>query len=529
MNSSESLFWADQAAREVVEREGTLKRGIKIIRTEMGMGASGVPHIGSAGDGIRSYAVSLALKALKQKTELVAFSDDLDGLRKVPLGFPKSLEADIGKPVSKIPDPSGCHKSFADHATSLLADAFDKLGVEFTLKKASIEYPKGNLDKEIIEILKNWKTVGEIIKQFTGQEKYLKQLPFIPFCAECGRVYTTVADEFDGKKIHYTCSAEFVGKNSDGKEVTITSCGYEGLAGLHDGKLAWKADFAARWRALKISFEAYGKDIADSVKVNDEISRRVLKWEPPLHSFYELFTERGGKKLSKSIGNVFTPQLWLRYASPESLRLVYLKKLDKTRVVDLEAIPAYSDEVNELAEVYFGKKKVENETDLAHMKRLYEFVNFLKPPKSLQTMLAYNNLVNLVRYIDDKTSVLKILQSTGHIPQKLKEADKKLVLSAIVKVDSWVEDSGLETHESPKISEASRNALKILSSKLKKSKKEKEIENAIYETMKESGLTSREFFSAVYQVLLGTPTGPRLLDLIQALGKDSVAKKLAEV
>ena len=110
-------------------------------------------------------------------------------------------------------------------------------------------------------------------------------------------------------------------------KIIIKGCNHADTCSIHDGKLAWKVDFAARWRALKISYEAFGKDILDSVKVNDEVCRKILKWEPPYHSMYEMFTERGGKKISKSIGNVFTAQLWLKYASPESLRLLFLKRL----------------------------------------------------------------------------------------------------------------------------------------------------------------------------------------------------------
>ena len=225
------------------------------------------------------------------------------------------------------------------------------------------------------EILSKWKEAGEIIKKLTGQDKYLNQLPFLPFCEKCGKVYTTIATKFENNKIYYRCDGEFIGKNSKGEKIVVKGCGHKGECGIRGGKLAWKVDFAARWRALKINYEAYGKDILDSVRTNDEICRKILNWEPPVNSFYEMFTERSGKKISKSKGNVFTPQLWLDYGNVESIRLLFLKKLGKTRVVDLESLPNYVDEVDRLAEMYFGKKKVTSERDIKHMKRLYEYVH----------------------------------------------------------------------------------------------------------------------------------------------------------
>lgn len=525
----ESMFWVDQVAREVIEKEKQLNRGIKVFRTEMGLGASGVPHVGSAGDGVRSYVVHLALKELGVKSEFIAFSDDLDGLRKVPIGFPQQLEKDIGKPVSFIDDPFGCHKSFGAHVSSLLTDAFEKIGVEFMLKKASEEYPKGTFDKEIADILNNWKEAGKIIFSLTGQDKYLHQMPFMPFCEKCGRVNTTIATKFESGKIYYSCTGEFIGKDSKGNKITIKGCGHRGETDIRGGKLAWKSDFAARWRALKISYEAYGKDILDSVKVNDAISKEILKWEPPVHSFYELFTERGGRKISKSVGNVFTPQLWLRYASPESLRLLFLKKLGKSRVVDIDAIPAYMNEVDELSKIYFGEKEISNERELAHMKRLYEYVCFLKPEEP-EISLQYNMLANLFRIVPEKNVVRKILEEMGRIPEKLSKPGETELGGRLENAMNWTSDSEGEKEIEIRLDEKQAKALAQIASELKGSKwVEKDLEARLYEIAKENDMQTKELFSAAYQVLLGAPYGPKLAMLILAIGQKEVAKRLQRI
>ncbi len=524
----ESVFWADKVAEEIIEREEKLKRGIKTFRTEMGMGASGIPHIGSAGDGVRSFVVHLALKERGVKSEFIAYSDDRDGLRKVPSGFPAALEKEIGKPVSRIPDTFGCHKSYAEHMSSLLKDAYNKLGVDFVFRSADEEYSKGTLNKEIVEILKNWKQAGEIIKKLTGQGKFEVQLPFLPICKQCGNVYTTIAVSFDGKNVEYKCDQEFEGKNSEtGKKIIVKGCGFEGVEGIRGGKLAWKVDFAARWRALKINFEAYGKDIADSVRVNDSICREILDWEPPVHSFYELFTERGGKKLSKSAGNVFTPQLWLKYASSESLRLVFLKKLAKSRVIDLDAIPVYEEEVDDLACVYFGKRTIENKTDLAHARRLFEFMHFLHTPKKFPAALVpYSTLINIAKAAPDFAVVWKELEKTGHLSKSKTEI--KALKERVGRVIEWVKDSEEKIESAGSIEEGQKRFLRELGKELEKEWNEESLQERIFQISKESG-NQREFFRSAYIAITGKEAGPKLALLILSLGKEKVAEKLKAV
>src|SRR3989304_85379 len=185
----------------------------------MGLGASGFPHIGSLGDAARSYAVTLALKEMGFNSELVAFCDDKDGLRKVPTGLPTSLDKDLGFPVSSIPDPFGCHENYGKHMSSLLLDALDKCGINYRYMSAKEVYEKGLLREEIRTILLNAKKVGEIVKEEVGQERYTEVLPYFPVCEKCGRIYTTKAVEFLPKtdKVLYACEGfEIRGKHIGG-------------------------------------------------------------------------------------------------------------------------------------------------------------------------------------------------------------------------------------------------------------------------------------------------------------------------
>ncbi|MCW3979970.1 MAG: lysine--tRNA ligase, partial [Candidatus Bathyarchaeota archaeon] len=338
--------WYDKTAVTILERERSLGRSLNLIRTEMGLGASGLPHIGSFGDAARSFAVTLALLEQGLNSELVAFSDDKDGLRKVPAGFPEATRKYLGYPVTSIPDPFKCHESFGEHMSSLLLEALDRSNIQYNFISAAKAYEKGLFNDEIKTILTNSQKVGEIVKQEVGQVRYTEALPYFPICRSCGRIYTTTAHRYlpDEEKILYDCRGmEIRGKWLDG-------CGHKGEVDYRkgQGKLSWKSEFAVRWKALDIRFEAYGKDIEDSVRINDRICREILHYEPPQHARYEMFLDKSGKKISKSAGNVFTPQVWFQYGSSRSLILLMLKRFVGTRELSIVDIPQYMNELDEL-------------------------------------------------------------------------------------------------------------------------------------------------------------------------------------
>ncbi|HKC78713.1 MAG TPA: lysine--tRNA ligase, partial [Nitrosopumilaceae archaeon] len=289
--------WIDKLADELLQREKMLGRSTDLINVESGLGASGIPHIGSLGDAVRAYGVKLALENFGFKSELIAYSDDLDGLRKIPEGFPEWLKDYVAKPVSFIPDPFGCHDSYGAHMSSLLLDGLNNLGIKYKFQRGVDTYKNGLLKDQIHTILVNSKKIGIKIAELVGQEKYQESLPYFPICSNCGRLYTAVAYDYmeDEKKIKYRCGDTTIGSK------VLTGCGHEGIADITKdlGKLAWKVEFAARWQAFDVRFEAYGKDIMDSVKVNDWVSDEILQFPHPHHVKYEMFLDKGGKKISK--------------------------------------------------------------------------------------------------------------------------------------------------------------------------------------------------------------------------------------
>ncbi len=520
--------WYDKMAAKIIEREKKLGRNLNLLRTEMGVGASGFPHIGSFADGARAYAVTLALREMGYNSELIAFADDKDGLRKVPAGLPKWLEKYLGYPVTDIPDPYKCHGSFGEHMSSLLCEAFDKAGIEYKFMSGAEVYRRGLLVKEIEKILANAKKVGEIIREEVGQEKYTEVLPYFAVCENCGRIYTTRVYDFLPKenKVLYVC---------EGMEVKgrwLEGCGYRGEANYAkgEGKLSWKGEFAARWKALDIRFEAYGKDIADSVKVNDRICREILHHEPPLHAKYEMFLDKSGRKISKSAGNVFTPQVWFRYGSPQSLLLLTLKRFVGTRKLDVTDIPLYMDELDRLEDIYFGRIKVEDEMEKAKLKGLYMYCWLMKPPEKPRIHVPYNLLVYLVKVAPKGREYEFVLEKLKQYRYLKGDAEKSEDLKRRIEYAlNWVRDFGEEIREVKiKLKENERKAIKRFIEFLgsEDASTAEKIQNAVFQIARENNVHYVELFKTIYMILLGAPRGPRLGPYIIAMGRRNVIEAL---
>ncbi|MCS7120241.1 MAG: lysine--tRNA ligase [Candidatus Bathyarchaeota archaeon] len=516
--------WYDKIASEIVKREKELGRSLDNIRVESGVAASGIPHIGSLGEVTRNYAVSLALREQGQNSEFIVFSDNKDGLRSVPRGLPRSMEKYVGFPVTDVPDPFQCHGSYADHMVNLLLEALDKIGIEYRFMSAAEAYKGGLLNDEITLILEKAWRIGEIVKEETGQEKYMKVLPYFPVCASCGRIYTTVAYEFHPKerRVSYIC---------EGMEVKgrwLEGCGYEGDAKYEkgEGKLSWKAgEFAARWRALKIRFEAYGKDLADSVAVNDRICREILGYEPPMHVQYELFLDKSGKKISKSVGNVLTPQVWFRYGSPQSLVLLTLKRFVGTRQISVTDIPRYMDELDQLEDLYFGRRKVEDQKESIKMRGLYWYCFLAKPPEKPSVHVPYNVLTCLARVApkgSEKSFIIEKLRNYGYIREQFTQELETRINYAL----NWVQDFKEEPVISVDISPSEKKAVEELAKIIQEEDDAQKIQTAVFNVAKSNGIPPKRFFEILYLLLIGSPSGPRFGPYVLDIGKENAAKLL---
>ena len=514
--------WIDKLAHELLEREKTLGRSTEMLRVESGLGASGVPHIGSLGDAVRAYGVKLALENFGYKSELIAYSDDLDGLRKIPEGFSDSLKEHLGKRVSAIPDPFDCHDSYGMHMSSLLLDGLDKLEIKYEFRRAKDTYEKGLLKDQIHTILQNSKKIGEKISELTGQEKFQQTLPYFPVCKNCDKLYTTEAYEYvaDEKKIKYRCKDSTIGSQ------VIEGCGHEGEADITKdlGKLAWKVEFAARWQAFDIRFEAYGKDIMDSVKVNDWVSDEILKFPHPHHVKYEMFLDKGGKKISKSLGNVVTSQEWLKYASPKSILLLLYKRITGARELGFEDIPSLMDEYNELENIFFGKIKIDNTAKASKLKGLYEYVNLLNPSKTPSPHISYRLLIELSKIFKENRIelVMKKLIDYGVLKNPEPKIEELITLAG-----NYADRFDQREKMDIQIDELTKKALKELSEILGAKDEPEDLQNIIYQIAKKNDVAPKDFFKILYQIILSTTRGPKIGPFIADIGRKKVAQILS--
>ncbi|MEM4294378.1 MAG: lysine--tRNA ligase [Candidatus Caldarchaeum sp.] len=509
--------WLDNLAWKILEREKVLGRDLSLIRTEAGIAASGFVHIGSMSDSVRAYAVSLALKNLGYNSEMIQFADDMDGLRSVPAEIPQPYEKYLLQPVSLIPDPFGCHESYAVHMEDQLLDALSKTGVEARLYRGYVVYGNGTLKNEITAILKNWTTIGEKIAETTGQRKFTQTLPYFPLCNSCGRIYTTQAQSFDHStgRVHYVCRGVEI------KKRWHQGCGYEGEADVSkaEGKLSWKVEWAARWAALDVRFEAYGKDLADSVKVNDWVCANVLNRPPPYHVQYELFLDESKRKISKSRGvSVFTPHTWYRYGTPQSLVLLLLKRMRGTRVISHRLIPALMNELDRLAEQHYSRTGDPRKTGL------YVYAYFLHPPTKRPNIIPYNLLVFLSSIAPEgkeKDFIASRLERYGY------RVDEQ-ALERITMAINYYKSFGQPSAEQVKLDEALKPAVAEVAEIIKQAKQAEVLQSAVFETARRHGLKPQQLFQQLYRILLGQDSGPRFgTFVVEDLGVERAYEMIA--
>jgi lysyl-tRNA synthetase class 1 len=526
--------WIDKIADSLINREKVLGRPLTLLKVESGLGASGVPHIGSMADAVRSYGVSLALRNLGYRSELIAYSDDMDGLRKVPSGFPTWLNEYLAKPVSTIPDPEGgCHRSYADHMTDSLLKGLQSIGVSYSFHSATEAYRKGVLTKQIDTILRKGGSLGRKIASLVGQDKFVEILPYFPICESCGRLYLARAEKYyiEQKKVSYSCIGSKIGNSY------ITGCGHSGESDISKGhgKLAWKVEFAARWAAFDIRFEAFGKDIMDSVRVNDWVSNEVLAFPHPLHVKYELFLDRSGKKISKSSGNVFTPQHWLRYGSPESLMLLFFKRIVGTRTIDLEEIPSLMNEYDLYEDLYFGKVREDNKAKLIKLKGIYEYVNHLRPPKYPDTHIPFDLLVQYGSLFPPEERVEKVFQRL--VKYNMAKEKTPGLVRRISLASNWIEDKmsdGRQIANVP-LGPSERRAVDQLVGLLSSYSGLKErtdvpgiLQTKIFEIARSNNILPKDFFKLIYRILLNDDKGPKLGNYVVDLGIERTCEILME-
>jgi lysyl-tRNA synthetase, class I len=338
-----SSAWPFEEARKIVAR--LKKRPKDEVIFETGYGPSGLPHIGTFGEVARTTMVRHAFRVLtddKIKTRLIAFSDDMDGLRKVPDNVPNRdmMALHLGKPLSRVPDPfSNEYPSFGAANNARLRAFLDRFGFEYEFLSSTDCYMSGRFDAALLRVLERFDAIMGIMLPSLREERAQTYSPFLPISPQTGVVLQVPIVAHDAK------AGTITYEDPDTKE-TMTTLVTGGRT-----KLQWKPDWAMRWVALGIDYEMAGKDLIDSVKLSGEICR-ALGATPPEGFNYELFLDEKGQKISKSKGNGLTIEEWLRYASPESLAVFMYREPKSAKRLYFDVIPRHVDEYQQFLETY---------------------------------------------------------------------------------------------------------------------------------------------------------------------------------
>lgn len=488
--------WPFEQARALLKRVESRDPSVPVV-FETGYGPSGLPHMGTFGEVVRTTMVRRAFETLTggaYKTRLIAFSDDMDGFRKVPANLPNQamLTEHLGLPLTRVPDPFGEHESFAHHNNARLRDFLDRFGFEYDFLSSTEQYKSGAFDAALLTMLARFDDVMKIMLPTLGQERQATYSPFLPISPKTGKVLQVPVLERN------VDAGTIIFEDEDGEKTELPVTG-------GNVKIQWKPDWALRWAALGVDYEMSGKDLIESVKVSSKICR-VLGGQPPEGFNYELFLDENGEKISKSRGNGLTVEEWLTYGPPESLSLYNFTKPKTAKKLYFDVIPKAVDEYIAHLDAYGRQdadKQIENPGWHIHE----------GDPPSESSPISFALLLNLVSAAGsaDKATIWGFI--TSYKPDATPETYPfldALVGHALAYYRDFVEPN--KQYRAP--TDIERAAMEDLVRRFRALESAgangETIQNAVYAVGKDHPFENlRDWFRGLYEVLFGQSQGPR--------------------
>ncbi len=506
--------WPMQEALALVERYKNAPPAKGYVLFETGYGPSGLPHIGTFGEVARTTMVRRAFEAISDiPTKLICFSDDMDGLRKVPdnLPNPEMIKANLGKPLTSVPDPFGTHESFGHNMNARLRAFLDHFGFEYEFKSSTATYKSGEFDKTLLLLLERYKQVMDVMLPTLGTERQETYSPFLPVSPRSGKVLLAKVFETNVSK------GTIVYEEEDGskEEVPVT--------GGHC-KLQWKPDMGMRWAALGVDYEMYGKDHLASAELYDAICK-IAGGTPPNQFMFELFLDDKGQKISKSKGNGLTIDEWLRYAPAESLSYYMYQSPRKAKKLYFDVIPRAVDEYQTYIEKF---AKMEDKDKLNNPVWHIHGGN----PPAAEGIPSFNLLLNLAGCVGtEDPSVL-----WGFVGQYTQGAtpESHPFLDALVKgAINYYHDFVKPTKKYRLPNDVEEKALAELAKYLESVPADataEVIQTEIYEIGKRHPFPElKAWFATLYETLLGMPQGPRMGSFALLFGPKETAQLIRRV
>ena len=489
------------ASGKADEAVKTLEALARPVILETGYGPSGLPHIGTFNEVARTTMVRNAFRALTDDalpTRLISFSDDMDGMRKVPPNVPNQemMQGALHLPLTKVPDPFGQHESFADHNNARLRAFLDEFGFDYEFLSSTDCYRSGRFDETLLKALERFDQIQAVMLPTLRDERRATYSPFLPISPKTGRVLQVPTLE------RHVDRGTIVFADEDGEltEVRVTGGAV---------KMQWKPDWAMRWTALGIDYEMSGKDLIDSVKVSSKVCR-VLGGEPPDGFNYELFLDDKGERISKTKGNGLTMEEWLRYGAPESLAYYIFGSPRSAKKLYFDVIPKASDEYLQQLDAYNragaegnGGPALDNPVWHVHQGR----------PPERGSPVSFSLMLNLVSAANAHSKGILWGFLSRYIPGASPQTEPlldRLAGYAIHYYEDFVLPSKRFREPDPRERAAMQDLLARLKALPADCQDAETIQNEVYAAGKDAGFEPlRGWFQALYEVLLGQSQGPR--------------------
>lgn len=496
--------WPFQEARALYDYIGKKTPDKGYVLFETGYGPSGLPHIGTFGEVVRTIMVKDAFNKLYPDipTKLFCVSDDMDGMRKVPdvIPNPENFKQYIGLPLTKVPDPFGTHESYGHHMNHRLRTFLDNFGFKYEFISATDCYLNGAFNEMLHKVVDNYQKIMDIMLPTLGEERQQTYSPFLPVDPESGEVLQVSVTDVDYKNYIITY------QNKSGK--TITSEVTNGKT-----KLQWKPDFGMRWAAFDVDFEIYGKDHL----VNGPIYTKICKaigGKAPYQTFYELFLDEKGQKISKTKGNGITIDEWLKYANSESLAYFMYLSPKKAKRLYFDIIPKCVDEYLHYLRSYHA-----TEDAVKRYENPVYHIHHGNPPK-IEFSISYSLLLNLVSACGSEDE--GVIRGYIRNSEPNLDADKSGILDALIqRAINYYHDFIKPNKKYRDATEVEKKAMSKLADALGSyddSSTQDELQNKVYEIGKEFEIDLKAWFKGLYEVLLGAEQGPRFGSFIKLYG-----------
>ena len=493
--------------------------GLGPVLFETGYGPSGLPHIGTFAEVARTTFIARAFHQISDRpTKLIAFSDDMDGLRKVPLNIPNPelVTPHLGKPLSSIPDPFGTDASYSAHMNRRLREFLDAFGFDYTFRSSTDVYTSGGFNEGLRVLLQRVDKVLDVILPTLRPHKREGWSPFMVTCPDCGRNLSTSVTAYhpEDDAVSIVCD----GGRWEGHD----GCGFSGPVNVLDGraKVGWKVDWALRWWTFGVHYEMYGKDLIESAALSKRLVN-VMGGTPPIGLFYEMFLDEDGRKISKSVGKGISVDGWRSYAPVESLLAFLYQNPRKAKRLHYDVIPMFVDQY---------LKQLTDWSSQDEQARLWNpsYFYFDDARPVWDTSVNYSLVRNLVVCLgkDDPDLVLGYLKRYDAAVGDAAHADlaKDLIRGAVAYDRDWEADNRVK--EAPAAEMVP--AILALAGGLEEyaGQDPEEVQSLVFDSARSSEVEPKALFGAIYRGLIGQSRGPRMGSFLLALGKEESAAAL---